>query len=757
MKKKNNVETASLISDVLLQYTRHWKWFILSLTLSLIIALGLIITTSKQYRPILSILLNEDQTSKNTSSGNINLESIGIYNFINNIDNEIVILSSPDLMKTVVKSLNLNVSYFKKNIFRYDEIYKKSPFLVTSDKFDLFDQECEFSIQKISSGYNIDGVYKKGKEETKFDLLIQNLPYKLILGDDVTLNIDISNDDIDEDKYYIKVDNIETTTYDLASKLSVSSVSAKSSVLNLSILVNNMSKGIDILNELVNKYNEENSILNSKIAINTSQFINDRLREISAELSIAEKEVVDYKQANNIADLDSEAQMLVSQTGENDKNLMEAETQLNVLNYIKEFIDNPHNKNKIIPNMDISDVGLSLIIQEYNNKLLTSDQLLQVTGEKNPARIRVINELDNMISEISGSLANVKETYVVAKKDLLQRSYETQSNIRSVPKQEKGLIEKVREQKIKENLFIYLMQKREETNLSIAAISEKARIISSPTSKLTPIAPRKKILLLEFAIIGILIPIVIIYIKILFKTKISNRHEFEQLSNIPIIGEISINDSNSYIVEQQKTIAELFRTLRNNIKFISPKSDGLSILVTSTIANEGKTFIGINLALSFAYTNKNVLFIGGDLRTPSKNEFKEKKGLSDYLLAENFDWMNLLLTPYQDLKNFQVLPPGILATNPNELLLNFKLKELLDKAKKEYDYIIIDSAPIGIVSDSYIIGEHTDLTLYVVRENKTPKDAINFINTQQAENKLQNIYIVINGIERRNDYRYKSK
>lgn len=760
----DQIDNSTYLVEILFQYLRHWKWFIVSFVLALFIALAVILVSTHEYNPSLSILLNEDKTSRGPSSDFIDMESLGFMSTTNNIENEIIVLSSPDLMEKVAKSLYLSVAYYQKKNLRDVEIYKRTPIRVSSvSGLDTFVGECDFYIQKTDAGYEIKGGYIVAKVKTEIDTLVNKLPIDLKLNESIALNIDLSGEEIvEQEKYYVKVRDIETTTYNLASKLSVVTASPKSSALMLSIMTNNTVKGIDILNELVHQYNEENTKLNNEIAFNTALFINERLKEISVELSDAETEVVQYKQHHNIADLSSEAQLFVSQTGENERNLMEAETQLNVLRYIQNFIDNPANRTKIIPNMGIADVGLSQIIQEYNAKLLASDQLLKGTGEKNPARVRVIEELDNMIVSISGSLNSVKEAYTVSRNDLQRQSYTTQSRIRSVPKQEKGLIEKVREQKIKENLFLFLMQKREETNLSIAATSKKARIITSPQTKLLPIAPKSKIILLAFGILGLLVPIIIIYVINLLKINISSRDDFERMSSVPVIGEVLLKEQGDFIIANKPNdvAAEMFRSLRNNIRFASTKNTGLTILTTSTIANEGKTFVSINLALSFATTKKKVLIIGGDIRNPSVHTHLKldsaisKKGLSDYLITENKDWRDYLITPYSEFDNFQVIPAGAIPPNPNELLLSLRLKELIESTQKEFDYIIIDSAPVGLVSDSYLIGEYIDLTLYLVRENKTPKAAINFINMQKNENKLQNIYVVFNRAELGGNYKY---
>lgn len=763
---KNNTEKSDEIDlvELLYNYLRYWKWIVASIILFLIIGIFVLFVLSKKYEPSLSILLNEDDKSKSVSSNSIDLESIGLLSTTNNIENEIIILSSPDLMRQVVKALNCNVTYSERHFLRKVEIYKDCPFsVVMNSNIDDYRGSCEFTIVKVSGKYKIEGeyIFEDNIQEIAYDA--NEFPVVFNIDNQVSFQINLNEEKLEEEKkYYINIDNVNTATRALTTKLTVGNSGKKSSVLQLSIVVNNIEKGVDILKELVKQYNDLNLKLNNEIAFNTSLFINERLKDISQELSNAEQNVVDYKQENRIADLNSEAQLFVSQTGQNEQKMLEIETQLNILKYIQAFINNTSNQTSIIPNMGISDVGLSQIISEYNNKLLTSNQLIQGTGEKNPARIRIIKELDNMRNGITNSLANVRKTYEVSRSELQQRSYVTSSRIKSVPKQERGLIEKVREQQIKENLFLFLMQKREETNLSIAARADKARIIISPQLDLLPISPKSKIILLATLALGVIFPVGIIFLKELFNTKISSHDELERLSTVPFLGEIGVNltESRLPVLDSRNAVAEMFRSLRNNIQFIASKKKGFTILVTSTISGEGKSFISINLALSLASANKKVLLIGGDIRQPKLHEyfdasdFYKKNGFTNYLVSGYHRKDDYLQTPFPEYNNLQIMLSGTIPPNPNELLMHERVKELFEEVQEEYDYIIIDSAPVGLVSDSYLLSEYTDLTLYIVRENITPKDATNFINTQFTEGKLNNMYLVLNDTELKNNYKY---
>ena len=763
-KEEASNDNTEALTEIVFEYLKHWKWFVVSITIALIIAIGIIVVSKKQYKPSLSVLLNEEKGKSNTSSELMGLESLGLLSTTNNIENEIIILGSPDLMELVVKALNVNVSYYQKHYFRETDIYTESPFIVkvASDP-ETYKGRTEIQIQKNGDVYEIEGTYFKDDNKTDFKLAENKLPTTIPINEAISLELKLSDKKIEEgEKYYIVVNSITTATTNLVSKLGVVNSGQKSSIVTLSLQVNNTKKGIDILNELVRQYNGLNLKLNNEIAYNTGLFINDRLKEISRELSDAEENVVEYKQQHKIADLSSEAQLFVAQTGENETKLLGIETQLNILNLVQKFISDPNNNTKIIPNIGISDLGLSQIISEYNAKLLASDQLIKGTGDKNPSRLRILEELSNMRNGISNSLVNVGDTYRVGKAELEQRGNVTNSRILSVPKQEKGLIEKVREQKIKENLFLFLMQKREETNLSIAATSDKARIVISAQSNLEPVAPKSKVILLACIVFGGLIPIILIYVRNLFKTKISNRDEFERMSNVSIIGEVGINTTNEFLVvkHQQNAIAEMFRSLRNNVKFVLNTGRSPITIITSTVASEGKSFVSVNLALSFAYTNKKVLLIGGDIRSPKIHEYLDvtflhnKKGLSDYLASNDSIKDDYICIPFSETPNFNVLVAGTIPPNPNELLMSPRLKGLLEELKNEYDYIFIDSAPVGLVSDSYLIGEYADISLYVVRENKTPKTAINFINMQLAENKLKNMYVILNDTALRTSYKY---
>jgi capsular exopolysaccharide synthesis family protein len=760
-------DDSALIIETIFEYVRYWKWFIVSLAICLVIGCLVILTTQKEYKSSLSILLDEDKNAKGGRSQGvgIDLETLGLLNTTTNIDNEVAILSSPDLMRMVVDTLNLQSTYYTKGIFRRTEIYKTAPFRIHLNNPGKGGENLEsvtMSLKKSDKGFAMEGTcFKKEGDDAVVEQEITAFPAKIALPDSLgILDITLTGQEIDpNEKYFADIYRASDKVKLLCQNLSIAPTSKTSSVLVLNLAVNNTERGATVLRELIDQYNKLNVKVNNEMAYNTAMFINDRLKEISEELGGVESELVDYKQKNRIADLMAESQLAVHQSGENKQKMMEANTQLGVINMVEDFVNNPGNKLKPIPNLGITDPTLGQAITEYNNKLLTSDALLKNTGEDSPSRQRVTDELSNLHKSISGSLKSVKQAYVISQKDLTRLSGSTLSQIQTIPQQEKGLLERVRQQQVKEQLFLFLMQKREETNISIASTSAKARIIASPQTELLPVAPKSSIILLAALVLGILIPIAIIYIINILRTQIRSRNQLEKLSEVSLIGQIGkAPEKDSIVVHsgQSSGISEMFRSLRNNLNFILKNTDNKIIQLTSTISGEGKSFVSVNLAMTYVFSGKRVLLVGADIRNPQLAHYfsiSEKKGLTDYLVDSDPDWNKYIRNSRMD-KNLDILIAGTIPPNPNELLMSPKLKTFLAEAKREYDMIIMDTAPVGLVSDTYLISENADVTLYVVRENVTPKDAINFINLQKKENRFNEVYLVLNGSKLDKSYKY---
>jgi len=755
-----NTEEEIDLREIVFKYLRHWKWFVLSVVVFLILGSLVYLRMDREYAISTSVLLKENKgggAQKNSPLGS--LEELGLLSTTNNIDNEVAVFSSPNLMKQIVLALELQTSYFENGILRDTEVYKDCPYYVRLEdiKPDDLQGYIEFSIEdQGEKGVSVQGKYIIKKDETAIEGKLDKLPgfINLPLGLGKLYITQRHDTDIKglNKEYYVQIRNAQRVAYDLARQVHVSPTTKSSSVLTINLDVLNVSKGIDILNEIVRTYNANNVQENNEMAINTSNFINERLDSISIELSSIEDQVVNYKKEQGITDLSTEAKIFVEQTATVEQKRIDTETQLRTVDLIENFVQKPDNNYKLIPVLGITDPGLAEVITKYNESLLAYQRLERSASEKNPARERALAELSNTRQSIQGAINNVKRALNVSKSETDKQSNQISSRIRSVPTQERGLLEVTRQQQVKQALYLYLMQVREETSITMASTSDKAKVITDPIVPDNPVSPKRNIILLGALLIGLVIPIVVIYIKDLLQLNITSREELEKLSNVTVIGEIMKKEEEDIIVvRKNKTtpIVELFRTLRNNIQFVLDEPDKKVILVTSTVPGEGKTFVSINLATSFALSDKKILLIGMDIRNPqlaADMNFPKGAGLTSYLSGSESDWKSLL-SSVKDFPNLDILQAGAIPPNPNELLMKSSLKKLINEARTSYDVVIIDSAPIGVVSDTFLISSLANTTVYVTRENVTPKNAVTFINEVHNDNKLPNMYLVINGVE----------
>jgi len=754
-----NKEEEIDLREILFKYLLHWKWFVLSMFIFLIIGVFIYLRTDRQYGVSTSVLLKENTgtgAQKNSPLGS--LEELGLLSTTNNIDNEIAVFSSPNLMGQVVSSLEMQTSYFESGLFRDTEIYKECPFYVRLEdiKPDELNGSLKLFLKKSGTSISVQGKYYLKKEETNIEETLDNLPgfVNLPLGLGrlyITVKPDANNEKL-ENEYLIIIKNVQRVAYDLAEELRVSSTTKNSSVLTIGLNVLNIDKGIDILNEIVEIYNTNNVKDNNEMAYNTSKFINERLDSISIELSSIEDRVVNYKKEQGITDLSTEAKVFVEQTSTVEQRRIDIETQLKTIEWIENSVQKADNNYKLIPNLGITDLGLVAIIAQYNESLLAYQRLERSTNENSPSRQAVLSELTNTRESIQNAVNATRRGLNIAKLETDRQASQISSRIRTVPMQERGLLEVTRQQQIKQALYLYLMQVREETSITMASTADKAKVITDPIIPDDPISPKRNIILLVSLLIGLVIPIAIIYIRDLLQITIANREELEKIADVTVIGEIMKKEEDGIIVvgkNRTTPIVELFRTLRNNIQFILDEPDKKIVLVTSTVPGEGKTFVSINTAVSFALSEKKILLIGMDIRNPKlavDMDFSKGAGLTSYLSGSESDWKQLVTT-INEFPNLDVLQAGAIPPNPNELLMKPALKHLLDEAKEVYDVIIIDSAPIGVVSDTFLLSSYADATVYVTRENVTPKNAITFVNEVYHDKKLPNMYLVINGVE----------
>jgi capsular exopolysaccharide synthesis family protein len=533
-------------------------------------------------------------------------------------------------------------------------------------------------------------------------------------------------------------------------RLSVQQASKQASVLNLSINTPYPEKGKDFLNMLVEVYNNETIEDNKMEAFNTQAFINERIAIIDRELSDAERSVEDYKQQEGLSDLQIDLQRNMQMGSQYEQQLVQVETQLNIVNSLSEYVRNPNNANKTIPaNVGIEDPNLAATTSEYNRLVLERERLSQSMTADNPAMIRLEEQIAGLRENINSSISSVQQGLNIQRRDARNQANIYGGRIGVMPTQEREFMELSREQQIKASLFLMLLQKREENALELAATANSAKVLDEALTE-GQVSPRKMILLLAALMLGVLIPAGIIYLNELLQYKVRTRSDVDRLSKVPVLGEIpKHNEEKNVVVDEQgnDSIDEAFRMARTNL-LLTLGTDNKVVTITSTVSGEGKTFVAINMALSTAFLNKKVLLIGLDLRIPRLREYlklETKNGMTNYLSGFEKNIDNLIVQSGLH-PNLFVITAGPVPPNPAELLSRPSLDKAIGSLREEFDYIFIDSSPSALVTDTLVMNRVTDATLYVCRMDFSSKGNIRFANNLMQQNKLNNMLLVINDV-----------
>ncbi|MCL1944030.1 MAG: polysaccharide biosynthesis tyrosine autokinase [Candidatus Azobacteroides sp.] len=732
------------LKEVLFRFLGHWKWFVISIILCL--AYG----AFKIYRSIPMFKAQELVMIKDSRNGSdeflLDLAGMGR----SNMANEIATLTSPDLCAKVVTALELYTTYRIQGKFgmRERELYKsESPIYVRLENVSpdsIYAAFLEFV--PADDHFEIE-INKSGKI---YSVKINDMPIQLETPYGV-FYIDMRKGaEMPERNILVSINNPKALSWMYAGSLSITETDENSTLLNISGGGEHPQKCIDFIVKLIDVYNDETTDDKNTVARNTSGFILERIKEISAELDDVEQQAESFRQSHQITDINSAANLYFQRSGQNEQDRLQLETQLNLISFVETFVLNPDNKNKLIPNLSLADVSITGLIGRYNEVLLNRERLVKATSESNPALIQMNEQIESMRQGIITAISNVKHTAMISKQNLERQNVINNARVQTVPALDRQYSEITRQQKVKEDLYIYLLKKREETALAQAAISPKAKIVTAPAFAMQT-APNTSTTMMYSLVAGILIPIILIILRDFFRTNLESREDLTKLLKAPFIGEISknVNDDTTVIVKKNvnSSIVELFRALRNSLNFIIGKSEKKVIMITSTLAGEGKTFISINLAMSYALMdNKKVILLGLDIRNPKLAQnlgLKKTPGITSYLSGVEEDY-SALITGTTFHENLFLLQAGSIPPNPNELLASEKLDVLMGHLRQEYDIIIVDTAPVGLVSDTFLLNRIADVFIYVTRENVTPKQTLEFINNLYEDNRLNNMYVVLN-------------
>lgn len=739
---------------------RYWKWFVIS---ALIAIIGGYIYGRMQpdvYELKTSVLIIDQARSGQMNEMSVlrQLNDVGLGSRSSSaVNNEDQVLKSTVLMKRVVKQLELQTTYTQRTFLKTVELYTNSPLYVHMDSITLCQLTSTLQLSFIpDNGHlSIEGQYK-GEE---FSMDIKQLP-AIISTPAGTVYVQLRpGSKIPEKSIDVSIQDPLRTAKAYAKGNLSTEVAKMVDVIDISLKTSNVQKGKDILTTLTVLYNQDASEQNNLSTNNTARFIETRLKLLSEELSTVEREVENYKQANELTDIDEDAKMYLAKTSVFDQRQIDVEMQQNLVKFVDDFIKNPSNKSEAIPNLGLSDAGLVGMIQRYNELVMTYDRIAVGTSDENPTLKTLMFQLNSTRKAIQTSITNNRKGLQITNKDLSAQNSKMQSKIKGVPRKEREFLEIKRQQQVKATLYLFLLQKREEASLNMAVTVPKGRVLNTPDDA-TVVGPHRNIIMVVFLLIGLIIPGLIIYILSLVNNKIQNREDVEKRSKIPIISELGRNENDSIIIDNRPNASsnsELFRLLRTKIQLILDNPSEKVVLITSTMSGEGKTFVGINLALMLSLADKKVLLIGMDLRKPMLRKYfnlKSKDGITGYLSGQITDYQSLIHTS-TEYPTLNILPAGVIPPNPTELLMKERLIDLLSELKEQYDYIIIDSAPVGAVSDTFLIDRISDITLYVCRARYTDKRNIEYVNRIENEKSLKRLYFIVNDVDlEANTYSY---
>ena len=752
-KQYNNEEEINL-QEWLLRFVRQWKWFVLSVVLLLAASLIYLRYAPKIYEVNAALLLKDEK--KGGGSELMALQELNIFEAKSNVDNEIEILKTANLMEKVVREMDIYFEYYMSGRVRTSEVYGKDVplrFWLPSGQTD------SVPAARFKVIYGERGALEFKGEYADEDFLVQSsirekqvdLPFGSLL-----MEAGASEPGTEVE---VKLRKPLAVARDILSDLEISLSSKTTTVVNLKLRTVHPRKGVEILEHFVEAYNRDNMEDQNLVAQNTALFLDERLDSITIELARVEQQVERYKQSQELTDISSEAQLFLQQSSQNEAKRLELETQLSIVQDLQSYLEQSDNADKLLPALGLQSQGLNNLINEYNTLLLQQLRLRTTASEDNKALIDLNRQLSALASNVKASLGREKRNLDILLANVEQQARLYSSKITSIPRQEREFMEIQRQQAVKAELYLFLLQKKEENALSMILVIPKAKVIDRPRSTSGPVAPRRNIIFVIALLLGLGLPVMIIVLREYFKFYIENKAELEKLSQVPVLGEIPRSQETGNIVLHQhstNTLAEMFRLLRSNLLFVLGKDHKKVILISSSVGGEGKTFMSINLGLSLAFLNKKVLIMGLDVRKPKLAEYlglDTKSGISLYLSGHS-DRASLL-KPSGVHPLLDVVAAGPIPPNPNGLLASQELVERLWQYRQDYDYIMLVSAPVGAVSDAYQLNRFADACLYVVRAEYTPKQSISEAEDIYKQKKLNNMYFLLNGSDiKKAGYRY---
>lgn len=749
------------IQDLFILCLAKWYWFVISLAILLGAATIYLLKTPPVYTRSASLLIKEDGKSGSGNEAAGVLGDIDIFRTSTNINNEMLSIQSPAVMYEVVRRLHLDVNYTTDGRFYDPVIYgSDNPYEVSF--FDLGDAEsASFTLRPDKDGqvkltdFTRNGEEADGDAVTALNDTVQTPVGRLLV------NARPGSTAAQQTVFVSRI-SLQAATAGYSSRLSVALNDEKSTVVNLTLQDVCTQRAEDVLNTLISVYNENWVKDKNQIAVSTSMFINERLGVIERELGNVDEDISSYKSENLLPDVQAAASMYMAESSETNAKIQTLNTQLSMTRYVRSYLTGASSRNQLLPaNSGIENSGIEKQIAEYNTLQLRRNDLVANSSETNPLVVDMDHSLHALRDAIIRTLDNYVTTLNTQLRALQQSARQTTARIAANPSQGKYLLSVERQQKVKESLYLFLLQKREENELSQAFTAYNTRVIMPPSGSMAPTAPAKKNILLIAFVIGLIIPVAVIFLRESMNTRIRGRKDLDALT-LPFVGEIPLAatkkkgtldkksaENNPIVVHEgsRDIINEAFRVLRTNLEFMTDKEQHSNVIVvTSFNPGSGKSFLAMNIAVSLAIKQKKVLVIDGDMRHGSTSAYvgSPQTGLSNYLSGHVNNLKDIIVTDARH-ANLQFLPVGTIPPNPTELLFSDRLKQLIDTVRSQYDYIFIDCPPIEMVADTQIIEQLADRTLFVVRTGLLERSMLPELQRIYDEKKYKNMALILNG------------
>lgn len=742
-------------SKVFHKLRAHWLYCVIFAAVMVSLAIAYLYVANPTYRAMATVLIkdNNGQTTAVPNSGIASLQSLGLFPGASNVDNEREIIGSYPLILEVVENLQLYLNFTSYNHFINEPLYKESlPFTCRVDHFTtrhLTDDQRSYEIMLTGqSGFSIVSDHHEWKGQWGNDIL---LPFGM-----VRLEKDQLTDSWDSARMIkMTVSGIAAVADIYQSSINAEVSNKQTSIIDLSLSTKIPEQGMDIMNRLIEVYQLSNIKDNNRITDSTIKFINNRLNLVGAELDSIEGNIQHFKQQNDLADLPTQSQALITNAGANYKDLADQQVQLSITNSLIDYMEANKENDRVVPaSLTIFDASVTSLIDNYNRLLMQRERLLLSATKHHPVVLNLDSQIANLKGDMVNSLYSIQHSLEAGIGKMQQNEGALNDKIRRVPAQQRTFVEYSRQQSIKQELFLFLLQKREESLIAKSSTVSSARVIVPGRVATKPIAPNRK-LILSFALLaGLMIPFVFSFFRDLVNQKVENKEDIENNTQTPILAEILHNHTASekgIVVTQsaRDASAEQFRILRTELNYLQPGNDHKVILLTSSMPDEGKSYVSLNLSAMMAFSGKKVVVLEFDLRKPKLAErlgIRPDKGFTHYAVQKAD--LSEIIYPVADYPNLFIIPSGPTPPNPAELIQLDRTKDLFTRLKQEFDYILIDSAPC-IVTDARLLSRYTDLTLFLIRVGTTYKEQVKQVQRFYQSGKFPHLHLIVNDINRK--------